>query len=714
MPPRRPLDTRNSRFQHGTTEPMEASVSSIALDDSRIADVQRLWREHSDTLGFFPQGAFHEYALKGFVLGAEVEGSLAGYLLYREARGWAVIVHLCVAPEWRRQGVPEKLLASLKQRTTTLYGIRLSCRSDFAASSLWPRLGFHQVSERDAKKEGKYLCRWALDYGTPDLFTHQSEDLATAVLDMNIILDLATEGREHRDEALPLLEPWVRESFHLAITPELLNEIANGKVAEERHRLRRWVQNLRLLRSAPTQVEAERARVHSLLGRGRTQQERADRRHLAYAAAARAEVFVTRDTGLLEHTEELHNLFGLRVERPGSLIADLDLTQRPDRYEPARLAGTGLSAHQIRSDEMQSIAETFASTTNGESPSRLTRIIAAAAARPESSACRVVHDQSNKMLSLEIRDRIGAELTLRAIRLRGGSMNSTLARHLLWNSVTEARRLGAEIVRVEEEFIPREIYESFTELGFHQTSRGWAKLIMRGVLTRAEARRTFGDAQRRYQLTGDAFGRLVDDLSESVVDPGRSLRIERELWPLKVRDFDVPCYIVPIQPAWATQLFDERMAAESLFGGPDELMLRTENAYYKSAAPAVIGEAGRVLWYISGKGRRGGYSHAGTIASAAQVTERRIGTAREVFRAYKRYGIFRWDDVLQVSGGSPENQVLAFQFARQEALSRPVRFEDAQKILHSTNGARNNFMSAVQITPATWCALYEGGGGHES
>jgi hypothetical protein len=70
-----------------------------------LAKIQELWRRHSDTLGFFPEGAFDEYARKKCVLAAiDDDTALLGYTLFRTThRRKASIAHLCVDPFAARQ-----------------------------------------------------------------------------------------------------------------------------------------------------------------------------------------------------------------------------------------------------------------------------------------------------------------------------------------------------------------------------------------------------------------------------------------------------------------------------------------------------------------------------------------------------------------------------------------------------------------------------------
>ena len=66
-PAQKPIDLIRSQLylpsmqeQLKTALPPQVTVAKPGSDD--LAAVQRLWRAHSDSLGFFPDGAFRQHA----------------------------------------------------------------------------------------------------------------------------------------------------------------------------------------------------------------------------------------------------------------------------------------------------------------------------------------------------------------------------------------------------------------------------------------------------------------------------------------------------------------------------------------------------------------------------------------------------------------------------------------------------------------------------
>lgn len=193
------------------------AVKTIGRDSPFLEAVKTLWRKHADTLGFFPDGAFEEYAAKKqIVVAVDSAGAFIGYLLFRitPSRNNASIVHLCVDQSKQRQGVAELLVKELIQQTKTLDGIGLRCRRDFHASKLWPRLGFVAVSDKAGKSSsGSTLTQWWYGHNHPDLLSLAQEKALErklkVVVDANVFFDLKQKSNE---ESLALVADWLEDS----------------------------------------------------------------------------------------------------------------------------------------------------------------------------------------------------------------------------------------------------------------------------------------------------------------------------------------------------------------------------------------------------------------------------------------------------------------------------------------------------------------------
>ena len=118
---------------------MKITISKLSSAD--VGAVDDLMKQNSGTIGFLPQVVLEDHLKKEWVFGAkDQDGQLAGYLLYAAYPDRFRIAHLCVSEDFRGQGIARKLLEALKSTATTQKAIRLNCRNDFQAHSLWPQI----------------------------------------------------------------------------------------------------------------------------------------------------------------------------------------------------------------------------------------------------------------------------------------------------------------------------------------------------------------------------------------------------------------------------------------------------------------------------------------------------------------------------------------------------------------------------------------------
>lgn len=74
------------------------------------------------------------------------------------------------------------------------------------------------------------------------------------------------------------------------------------------------------------------------------------------------------------------------------------------------------------------------------------------------------------------------------------------------------------------------------------------------------------------------------------------LQMERMFFPLKIRELEIPTYIIPIRPYWAGQLFDNVISSENLFGAEPDKLWSIENVYYRHTMPITERAPARILW----------------------------------------------------------------------------------------------------------------------
>src|SRR6266568_3064076 len=194
----------------GATVSNPITLERPGFPSPHLERIMLLHRLNAKTLGFFPKGAFEEYArLRQIIVALDSDGNCLGYLLHRVARGRATIVHLCVANETRGKGVARLLVDRLKQETKSLEGIGLLCRRDYDVTHIWPKLGFEAVHAKAGRgSDGAELTFWWFSHGHEDLFSRVAEPdpiRQRVVMDANIFYDLHTRQTPESEVSKALL-----------------------------------------------------------------------------------------------------------------------------------------------------------------------------------------------------------------------------------------------------------------------------------------------------------------------------------------------------------------------------------------------------------------------------------------------------------------------------------------------------------------------------
>lgn len=218
-----------------------AHIEVVRADSPYLDDVGRLWRENSNTLGFYTQGAFAERAQKGQILVALDGGTVTGYVLYyTDKHSKTRVTHLCVDEAQRGKGIAQRLIDGLRSHTRSSRGIGLYCRRDFSAWNLWPRLGFHAIREKVGRsKDGHELTFFWISQPHRSLFSFIEDiddERLTVAIDANIFYDIDDPTRHGADETPGIIADWLQPSIRLCVTQELFNEIQRNPDSEERKR----------------------------------------------------------------------------------------------------------------------------------------------------------------------------------------------------------------------------------------------------------------------------------------------------------------------------------------------------------------------------------------------------------------------------------------------------------------------------------------------
>ncbi len=276
----------------------------------------------------------------------------------------------------------------------------------------------------------------------------------------------------------------------------------------------------------------------------------------------------------------------------------------------------------------------------------------------------------------------------------GKAIASHISRRLILHTLGRERRITA----VTDDSMSEASNLALSDMGFFETVSGWSKIslpIVGATNEVAEALRQF-----RGSMTDEVEG--LTEWADLVVQQGASMDEEHNLWPLKVLDLEVPGYIIPIEAQWATELFDEGLAAGRLFGRDTSLGINTEAVYYRTCRGSTINAPGHLLWYVSDSGADPGTK---AIRACSRLDEVIVGKPKELFRRFRPLGIYQWEDVYATAGRNVEQPIMAIRFSGTELFRRPIPYAALRAELESV-GANPTMVGPIRIPPPLFLKLY--------
>lgn len=622
-----------------------------------------------------------------------------------------VVVHLCVREDRRGQGIAHRLIDDLCDRASGFAGLQANCRTDFPANAAWPRLGFttrHEIPGRSVRKETT-LSVWWRPLGLPDLFSSAPSERLTAALDINVLVDLqARSPTPQQEESRALLANWVEEAVELVVTDEVFAEIARNPRADERRRRQVYASGFRELPGATSiQVQELVHELEDVLGAGLSEREVSDRRHLAKSALGGADFFVTRDTELLGAAPAVEAMWGMSIVRPCDLIARSDVELEETTFAPRRLSGSSLSLRRLLPADEEKLPRLFQALAKGERKGDFIGRLRTALAYPDRHTAIVIEDDEANALGLLVVESGSHETKIVLVRTSRHAISDVLARHLVWLAVCEGVREGRTFTRIVDAHPPEAARAIMGYLGFRDSPSG--KLKVNGLAVHKT--KELADELRAlsHEETGWRWLPGMIDLLDgeaSSIPPRLTMELERAFWPAKLLDTGLPSYIVPIKAEWAAQLFHERLAEQSLFGAQPSLMLRLENAYYRSARPRRVEAPARLLWYVTASKERPESKCFVAVSLADEVVR---GPAKEVFGRFKRYGVYGWHDVEALAGGEGDQPIAAFRFGHTEVFPVPVPLAQARELAADAGASSLFLQSPSRIASDVFEAIYSQG-----
>ncbi|MTJ08022.1 MULTISPECIES: GNAT family N-acetyltransferase [unclassified Anabaena] len=697
---------------------LKFSIQEIGATSQHLKTVINLGNANSETLGFLPYGAFERLAEEGRIIGFIVpEVGCVGYLLYGiSRRDYRVkLTHLCVDKNWQKRGIAKKLLQYLKNKTQHLYGILLSCRRDYNLDGMWASLGFVAPHERPGKsKEGSILTEWWLDYGHHSLLTNlayqQTVSKLCVAIDANIFFDLVDNEKfdEEGKESKVLISDWLEAEIKLCLTDEILNEINRNSDSIQRGKLRAATSHFTLLPSAQEEFDKVCQNIRKFFPNKMTSSDASDLRQIARVITSQinAPYFITRDKRLLGIEEEIYQEFNLTIIHPIDLVLKLDQLRRENEYQPELLGGTNIIEKRIQSGEIDSIIDLFLAYSQGERKPDFGKNIRHLVSNTEQFKCFTI-SQNEILMALIVYDRSeDAELKIPIFRFRDTKITSTILRRCIFQCFSTAANENRQFTRITEIYLDDTTIKALSEDGFLKTESGWLRANL-AISDRAvdissyitNLCKTSSKGYDKYLPFADIL--LNQDLLQK---PEIMADIERMLYPAKITDAEIPTYIIPIKSRWAKELFDKELAEEGIWRAKEELALRREVVYYSSKRKMKY--PGRILWYVtSSPDDKNSSAILGAIRACSRLDEVTIGKPKDLYKKFRRLGIYSFQDVLKTASNNLNQEIKAVKFSDTELFIHPIKFTEIKTMLNRSI----QLQSSIEIYPEEFKMLYNRG-----
>jgi predicted nucleic acid-binding protein/GNAT superfamily N-acetyltransferase len=690
---------------------MVKSIRIECIDGSspHLKAVMDLGKQHAETLGFFPKGAFQEHASRKHIFVALTSlNECAGYLLYRTSGNKAVIVHLCANPTIRKQGIARKLVDKLKTETKHLIGIGLYCRRDYDVNNMWPRLGFAAVHSKPGRgSRPSQLTYWWFSHGHADLFSsidQVDESKQRVVIDANVFFDLNDPSDVESEESKALLAPWLQDILELCLTKEIYNEIDRAEDMAEIQRYRKLAQMHHEIATDDARVQSLIPELQKLIQWENSPSGESDLRQIVNSIAGGIQVFVTRDQQLHSQGERLYKKFSLTILHPTELINQLDSIKREEEYQPARLAGSRMKEMLLKSEHETLVIEAFQQTALGERKSDFQKHLHRHLSHPNESECRLIVDENERPVLLIIRNRSTTHITeIPLLRTARHPLAPTVVRHLLRQTLEDSARGNRNCTKVSDANAGAVVVDALREIGFIPVDATWMKLNLACLETAtAITSRLFELAKNAPELK-DGITLIATALADLRKNPAPALatQIERALWPAKIIDADLPSFIIPIRPEWAEHFFDEELASRRLFGLRHDLHFGREAVYYRAKQISGLKYPGRILWYVSqGNEKTGSMS----VKACSCLDEIVIGKPKELYKQFRRLGIYEWRNVWELAHKNLDEGIMAIRFSDTERFHTPVSHQELKKL-----GVAGTIQSPRPITQEVFAKIYSMG-----
>ncbi len=665
---------------------MKPAPSVVTLTDADLNSVDALRERNIETLGFLAKGALSHYLDSGGGLGLKNQDNrLVAYLLFARHKSHIRIIHLCVDDEARGTGHARALVDQLilVARNHDIGVIRLSCRRDYPAHCMWPKLGFIPLSEKPARTPGKRLTLWCFvieGRGELDLFHRAvSDQKVNAVIDAQIFFHLHESDDDQTMISKGLQADFLDDLLQLYVTDEIFVEIDRSGSDKQREISRRNAHSF-------PRADYDRAKMNEFVSGlehilpAKTESQRSDIKQLAKTAASDVNIFLTMDQGLLRKADKIQNITGVRVLSPVQIIVQIDEIAEPESYIPTPLSGLDLVWKKFDHNDFVNM-EIGRFLAPSEKKHRFQKPLDESLAQPNLW-------QTD---SVWLRDELVAIRAMRVIpesdqvvvnlcRASCGSEHQLFTRFLISSILHDAILHCVDKILILPHGVASDAANDLQDLGFAETPDGFVRLCPPKVMSHK------------------SLERMADDIGYGESNPQE---IERKCSPVVLKESSLDCFMIPIKPGYARDLYDTNLAKDDMFGAERRVLLRWSNVYYRRKSHhLMLKSPARILWYVSGR--------AGRVVAVSYLDAVECGSPKEIFRKHRHMGVLAWADIDDMCQGTEVRDIMVLRFSHTYLFNQPVDLADL-RVLYKKHDVNPVLQSPSRVPKALFFDIFQMG-----
>jgi Acetyltransferase (GNAT) family len=694
---------------------LNIQIQVIHEDSPYLKAVNELADGNIKTLSFQHYSFFNRYAKQPGIIIALADRNFVGYLIWsiNSRNSYARVWQLCIKPEYRGQKIPKLLNNKLIELTQNrVRGIRLECKDNYGIDRMWRQLGYVPLDDKKAKTPGDILKIWSIEYlhpAYPSIFSPEaiSDTLKfRSAIDAKTLYNLILESHSIRKQSLSI--EWLMRELGVCITDEIFNEIDREYNSSDKTLLRRIV-NSQLFKQVHdlNLFESTLGEIENLLNKASITLDETLIRHLAKCAASDIPYFITSKDTLLARSEFCYVNFGIRVISLEDMVKLRDEIVGQLNYQPLRLANHSIKKQSLELCDLSQLAQKMCRSPLGEKTGKLIKNLRFYANQPKRfiGYILIYEDQPYICVVYDVSRTHVIEVPI----LRNLS-NLTISDTLINYSVHDLLKITISrqnnFLCITDSFLGKSEEITLKAQYFVKNPNRfeWIKCCHQNSLSAENTtiflRNVTKEVPEYYSISHILISLLNSD--EFLEDPFRTMDIERLMWPLKIEDSNIPSFIVPIKPEAAKELFEEKLARETLFGvNKPSLFLSVESVYYKSPySHAGLNKApARILWYVS-QSKDGGYSNLSTIRACSQVDDVIVNSPEELHKRFQHLGFYNLNQIKKCA--NQKGQVMAIKFSHTELFDFPIDLKTIQQCLES----RAPLQSIRKISQSEFIKLY--------